>query len=110
MSKKKQTGQEEISERVSEIGRVSLPNCATSLTHHQAAQLVFNEALQIVTRENELTQSDRTVEKSVGLFLEKFSLHLRFQHRILQWPEVAFSWEIPSHEKIKMPGIINHII
>ena len=68
MSKKKQTGQEEISERVWEIGRVSLPNCATSLTHHQAAQLVFNEALQIVTRENELTQSDRTVEKSVGLF------------------------------------------
>ena len=64
MSKKKQTGQNEVSDRVFEIGRISLPNCAQSLTHHQAAQLVFNEALQIVTRENEMTASNRTVEKS----------------------------------------------
>jgi len=52
MSKKKQTGEDEISARIQNADRIFLPQCGTSLTYKQAASLIQSDAKKIVEIED----------------------------------------------------------
>ena len=63
MSKKKQTGEDDISDRVKGADMIVLPHCTTSFTFKFAAEIIINEARLIVEREDQLLSSNRKIEK-----------------------------------------------